>query len=130
MIFVFYCLWFWAIGKVLLGPTLRLASKLLFVLLIGIGVWVVVGGVIYQSRYSQYLKQEQAFETKKQLYLESEKRLEDIAVSHPTSRDVLLRLAAIAYQTGDEPKLLGYIESLRRIDPNDERVLQLIHLVQ
>lgn len=130
MIFVFYFLWFVALGKILLGPTTRLLAKLLFLICIGVGTWIIVGGFIYQSKYSEYLAQKSAFEAEKRVYIESEKKLEDLATIHPTSRDVLLRLATIAYQMGDTPKLLGYIETLRSIDPNDEKVKQFIHSTQ
>lgn len=130
MIFVFYCLWILAIGKVLLGPTLRLATKFLFLLLIVIGMWIIGGGISYQVQYSQYLAEKKSFETKKQTYLDSEKKLEGLLVSHPTSRDVLLRLAAISYQIGDHPSLLGYVHSLRQVDPNDEKVKTFLHSIQ
>ncbi|MEP7166936.1 MAG: hypothetical protein ABI758_03085 [Candidatus Woesebacteria bacterium] len=130
MILLFYILWSLAIVRVLLAPLFTVARKGLWLGVVLIGIWVLVGTVTYQSFYLQNQEKKKEFEAKKDTILVEQKKLEKLYKSHPTSRDLVLELANLSYQFGEHEKLLQYVSELRAIDPNNPKVEKFLQEIQ
>lgn len=127
---LFYFLWLLALGKIALAPLMRLTTKLFFLLTIGVGLWIIVGAFVYQSQYSTYEMKKKSFEIRKTEYQNKVSELETLSLKHPTSRDIALHQASIAFAFGDREKLLRTIEILRQVDPNNTKVKEFLHSLQ
>lgn len=130
MVLLFYILWSLAVARVLFSPIAKIARKAMWVCVILIGIWLCVGAITYRSHYAQYQVQKKEFESKKDGILVERMRLEKLYKSHPTSRDVLLKLALLSHQFGEREKLLQYLEELRAVDPNNAQVRAFIRSIQ
>jgi hypothetical protein len=130
MVVLFYVLWSAAVARVLLSPFTKVARKGMWIGVILVGIWLCLGALTYKSYYAEYQVKQKEFESKKDGILVEKIRLEKLYKSHPTSRDVLLKLALLAYQFGEREKLLQYVETLRAVDPNNAQVRAFIQSIQ
>lgn len=127
MIVWFYLLWSIALIRVLVAPLTFLVRKASWVIVIGCGIWLILGALTYQAQYQLYLSNRQEYEATYTKHLSNQKKLEELRRAHPTARDVLVRLAYGAAALGDREKLLEYVTTLRRVDPNHPDVQTLLH---
>ena len=122
----FYFLWTLAVFRVGSGPVFTFFRKLLWIIVISAGAWILIGAFTYQTQYTTYLLKQREFEAKKEKLSKEKEKLETIVLSHPTSRDVIMRLAILSAQFGERERLLEYVSRLREIDPNSDQVKDLL----
>lgn len=122
----FYFLWSLTVFSVLCGPVIKIVSKLLWCVVVALGVWLVIGALTYQGYYSAYLLEQKALEAKKVAVADERKKLESLLITHPTSRDILLHLGVLSAEFGEREKLLDYATRLRDVDPNNEKVKKFL----
>lgn len=130
MSLVFTVLWLIAVGKVLLFPLLRRVGKVFFAIVVLAGIWVITGAIVYQTQYARYEREKADFESVQSAFFSKRSRLLGLLETHPTSRDILLRLALIDSQIGEHEPVLGYIKTLKEVDPNHPEVLRLLQVIQ
>lgn len=130
MSLVFTVLWLIAIGKVLVFPILHRVGQVFFTIAVIAGIWVITGALVYQTHYARYAQEKADFETLQTAFFSKRSHLLSLLSTHPTSRDVLLRLALIDSQIGEHEPVLGYIKTLKEVDPNHPEVLRLLRVIQ
>lgn len=126
----FYVLWVVAIARAVLTPFFLLVKKSLFILIIGIGIWLLVGVSVYQTKYAEYEARRSQLQEKIDMMYGKKRKLESLLLTHPSSRDVLLSLADLAYRLHDQETLQRAIDQLYLIDPNSPKVRQLQRTIQ
>lgn len=126
----FYFLWSLAVFHVLFSSPLKVLTKLLWLLVIIAGIWLILGAFSYQKKYTAYRARRETIENERMGLLKKREKLEAASLQHPTSRDVLLHLAALSAQFGEREKLLEYTQRLREVDPNNEMVRKFLQAIQ
>jgi hypothetical protein len=123
----FYILWSLTAFSVFFGPLVKVVSKLLWCLVVALGIWLVAGAITYQGHYSAYVLRQKEVEKKKIAVADERMKLEALLIKHPTSRDILLHLGVLSAEFGEREKMLEYATRLRDVDPNNEKVKTFLH---